>query len=274
MTVADESVGAGDLLPRHIMRVSRTRVFARRVYALLEVDSTNRLAAELARAGETEGALVVADHQTKGRGRWERQWESPAGRNLLFSLILRPGATAGAALPVTLAFSAAIAETLGALTGRDIGVKWPNDVIAGERKVCGILSEGSTFGDRTEYIVVGIGINVNMRIEEFPEECRDRSCSCYTLTGREWDRADVLGRVLTALEGTYDEFSARGFGGLVGRYKSRLAILGRDIGYKRRGRPSTARVVDVGSDGGLVVETSEGLTTLYDDEVTLLPGIA
>ncbi len=173
---------------------------------------------------------------------------------------------------MTLAFSAAIAETLGAITGRDVGVKWPNDVVVAERKVCGILSEGSTLGGRWAYVVAGIGINVNMRPEEFPGECRERSCSCYTLTGREWDRVDILVRVLAALERAYDEFTAKGFGGMVGVYKSRLAILGRDIRLQKQGRETVARVIDVSPDGGLVVDTSDGAATLYDDEVTLLPG--
>jgi len=264
-----ERMGEG-FYPRDILRHTQTRVFGRRIYSLAETDSTNRVAADLARSGEMEGTIVLANYQTSGRGRWERRWESPPGRNVLFSLILRPDAPAVEVLPVTLSFSAAVAEVLGTLTGRDVGVKWPNDVVVGGRKICGILSEGSTLGERTEFVVVGVGINVNMRLEEFSDECRHRSCSCYTLTGREWDRVTVLVRVLAALERAHDAFTSRGFSALVGEYKSRLAVLGCDVGYRSRGRDTVARVVDVAADGGLVVVTPDGVSTLYDDEVTML----
>lgn len=270
MTGPDGSARAGDLLPREIGRRLSTRLFGRRVYYVPEVDSTNRLAAGLAEAGEGEGSIVVANHQTAGRGRWERRWESPAGKDILFSLILRPDASPRAVLPVTLAFSAAVAETLGGMTGRDIGVKWPNDVVAGGKKLCGILAEASTSGERTSFVVVGFGINVNVRHDEFPAEWADRSCSCRTLTGSEWNRGDVLARLLSALERTYFDFGARGFGGSLSSYKSRLVILERDVRVQGSRGEMVVRVIDVASDGGLVVETPQGTTTLYDDEVTLV----
>lgn len=262
--------GTGDLLPREISRRARTRLLARRVYYLPEVDSTNRLAADLARQGEPEGTLVVADYQTAGRGRFERRWESPPGKDLLFSVILRPAASARVVLPVTLVFSAAVADTLGALTGRDAGVKWPNDVVIENKKICGILAEGSTSGGRTVFVVVGIGINVNMRAEELSRGLWDRSCSCAALTGHAWDRGEVLARVVTALERAYLEFAAEGFEELLGVYKSRLVILNRDVAIEREGSRTIARVVDVAPDGGLVVDTPDGRTTLYDHEVTML----
>jgi BirA family biotin operon repressor/biotin-[acetyl-CoA-carboxylase] ligase len=259
-----------DLLPRGIQRRLETRSLARRIYYLHEVDSTNRIAADLARAGEPHGTLVVSDYQTKGRGRRNRTWESPAGRNLLFSLILRPGVGAHTALPVTLAFSTALAEVLAALTGRDAGVKWPNDVVVEGKKISGILSEGVSRGGVAVFIVVGIGINVNMGSEEFPEGIRDRSCSCYSLTGREWSRADVLARVLSSLERAYDEFVQEGFGKMVARYKSRLTVLGKLVRFEKAGVETAGTVVDVGTDGSLVVEAVSGRVALYEQEVSLL----
>jgi BirA family biotin operon repressor/biotin-[acetyl-CoA-carboxylase] ligase len=259
-----------DLLPREIQRRLQTRVFARRVYYLPEVDSTNRMAVGLARAGEPHGTLVVADYQTKGRGRRNRVWESPAGQNLLFSLILRPKVDMRAALPVTLAFSTALAETLAEVTGRDAGVKWPNDIVVEGKKISGILSESSSRGARAAFVVVGIGINVNMRLDEFPDGFRNRSCSCYSLTGREWDRREVLVRVLASLENAHDEFARDGFENMVARYRSRLAVLGKPVRFEKAGVETAGTVVDVGVDGGLVVDTNVGIITLYEEEVTLL----
>ena len=120
------------------------------------------------------------------------------------------------------------------------------------------------------FAVVGIGINVNTREDELPRELRDRSCSCAMLSGREWDRVEVLARVVTALERAYLEFAAEGFEELLTVYKSRLVILGQEVSVERAGLKTIARVIDVGADGALVVEDPNGRMMLYDDEVTML----
>lgn len=257
----------GDLLPGEIKKRLATRVFGRRVYYLPEIDSTNRLAVELARAGEPHGTMVVADYQTSGKGRWNRRWESPRGRNVLFSMILRPDASAGKVLPLTLALSVGVAEAIEAITGRKVGVKWPNDVTVGERKISGILLEGSTRGLRTAFVVAGIGVNVNAASEDFGEELRDRSCSCLTLTGTEWHRADVLARILSSLESAYDGFARDGFQSMAGRYKASLTVLGKSVRFKKSGEVFVGTVVDIAADGGLVVGTGAGTLTLYEEEV-------
>jgi BirA family biotin operon repressor/biotin-[acetyl-CoA-carboxylase] ligase len=257
-----------DLLPGEIRRRLETRAFGRRVYYLAEVDSTNRLAVDLARAGEAHGSLVVADHQTSGRGRRQRRWESPPGRNLLFSLILRPEESAWEVLPLTLALSMGIARALSEIASKEAGVKWPNDVEVEGKKIAGMLSESSSRGGRTTFLVVGTGVNVNVRIDELGDEFRDRSCSCYTLTGREWDRSDVLARILLYLERSYDEFLGEGFSSMAARYKEMLRILGKRVRFERRSEITWGTVLDVASDGGLVVDTPGGRLTLYEEEVS------
>lgn len=259
--------GTDLLLPGEIRSRLDTRLFGRRVYCLPEVDSTNRLASELARAGESHGSLVVADHQTGGRGRRDRSWESPAGRNLLFSLILRPEGSAREVLSLTLAFSLGIARALSDLVPTNAGVKWPNDVEVDGRKIAGTLAESSTRGERTTYLIVGIGVNVNERLEEFGGEFRDRACSCYTLTGRDWNRAEVLAAILLQIEKSYDEFARAGFPSMADRYKLSLGILGKRVRFERRGGTVAGTVTGVAPDGGLVVETPGGTLTLYEEEV-------
>lgn len=258
---------ATDLLPGEIRARLETRLFGRRVYYLPETDSTNRVASELARAGESHGSLVVADHQTGGRGRRDRRWESPAGRNLLFSLILRPEGSARDVLPLTLAFSLGTARALSGLLSVKAGVKWPNDVEVEGRKIAGTLAEGASRGERTAHLVVGTGVNVNETTEEFDTEFRDRACSCFTLTGRSWVRTDVLAAILLEFEKAYDEFARGGFPSLVDRYKLALGILGRRVRFERRGGIETGTVADVARDGGLVVDTAGGRLTLYEEEV-------
>lgn len=258
------------VLPGDIKALLSTRSFGRRIYYMPEVDSTNRKAVELAQSGEGHGSIVIADFQTRGRGRFDRSWLSDRGKNLLFSVILRPDLQFAAMLPISLAFAVAVGQTLENLLGSEVGVKWPNDVVAGGRKICGILSEGASEGDRTRYIVVGIGINVNIEPHEFPGEIRGLACSCAEIAGRQFDRKDLLVRVLGSLESTYDEFVRNGFAAMAVRFKSKMTLLGEVVAYRARGVESRARVVDLGPDGGLVVENDDGgRVVLYDQDVSL-----
>jgi BirA family biotin operon repressor/biotin-[acetyl-CoA-carboxylase] ligase len=258
---------SGGLLPHEIRAHLSTDVFARRVYYIPEVDSTNRLALDMAKKGEAEGTLVITDRQTRGRGRYDRHWVSPPGRNLLLSLILRPSMSPGAALPVTLACAVSIAETLESELGRGAGVKWPNDVMVGANKICGILSEGSSRGSRIDYVVVGVGINVNMTEDEFPPDLRRPATSCRLVTGRVHDRAPLLARVLGGLEETYHDFTRDGFDGIIHRYDGRLVDRGQTVGFTKDGKTSYGNVMGVGGDGGLMIELAGGKrVVLYDED--------
>jgi BirA family biotin operon repressor/biotin-[acetyl-CoA-carboxylase] ligase len=153
-----------------------------------------------------------------------------------------------------------------------VGVKWPNDVVVDGRKICGILSEGSSEGGRMRFVVVGVGMNVNIKPNAFPAEISSNATSCESVTGRALDRKDVLARILASLESTYDEFVRDGFGAMVGRFKSRMTLLGQTVTYAARGSTSVGRVVDLAVDGGLVVEDETGNTTLlYDEDVSIGP---
>ncbi|UCG50897.1 MAG: biotin--[acetyl-CoA-carboxylase] ligase [Candidatus Latescibacterota bacterium] len=261
---------SADLLPEAIRSRLEGEVFARRIYYLHAVDSTNRLAVELAKSGEAHGTLVIADHQTKGRGRYDRQWESPAGRSLLFSLILRPDASPGTVLPVTLAFSLSIAETLETALAHEVELKWPNDVLVGGRKICGILSESSSKIGRSVFVVVGIGINVNTTMDEFSPDIRAQTTSCYEVTQDAHNRTDLLGKVLGGLESTYDRFGREGFEGFVESYEDKLMILNKTVTFRRGGTLSVGLVTGLSKDGGLVIKKSDDTrVVLYDEEITL-----
>ncbi len=255
------------ILPRDVQTLLNTSSFGRRMYYLDIVDSTNRLARDLAAAGEPDGAVVVADFQTEGRGRHGRRWVSPRGTNLTFSLILKPDRPLADVLPITLAFSVAMAEALTERLGSRVGVKWPNDVVAPSGKLCGILSESSTRAGRTDFVVVGVGINVNMKPEQFPGNTR--AASCLSLSGAVHERKEVLADVLDRLEQTRDAFLHDGFTGMVERYTARLSLIGQTVSFARRGGAETGDVAGVRPDGGLVIRVDGGKTvTLYDGEVT------
>jgi BirA family biotin operon repressor/biotin-[acetyl-CoA-carboxylase] ligase len=183
--------------------------------------STNDLAAERARAGAPAGLTIVADAQTVGRGRLGRSWHSPAGENLYFSWLLRPGRAAGDIPPLTLLAGAAIAQAL-ATFGVAPRLKWPNDVQLVDdggrrRKLAGVLTEMASAGERVEHVVVGVGINVNTAA--FPDDLAERATSLrVALAQRQQpqqaqqpiDRTRVLAAVLNAFEPLYDEFERRG----------------------------------------------------------------
>lgn len=256
------------LLPADIRRGLETTWLGRRIYYVCEVDSTNRLAAELARGGEAHGTMVITDYQTAGRGRHDRRWLSPPGRDLVFSLILRPGLPSSELLPITLAFSLQIADALTSLLGSSFLVKWPNDVMSPAGKIGGILAESSSKAGRALYVVVGIGINVNLSPDEISEKLPLPAASCYSLTGTEWDRVAVLDAVLHDLESAYDRFTAKGFATLIEPYNARHALHGGTVEFERAGKTIRATVAGVRDDGGLTVNVGSDTVVLYDEEIT------
>lgn len=252
-------------LPADVQRRLASARLGRRIYFYPEIGSTNDVALDLARGGEPEGTVVMTDHQLAGRGRRGQVWSSPAGRNLLMSLVLRPGSDARGALPVTLVAAMSISVVLSKLLDVEVGVKWPNDVVCGRGKLAGILAESSTSSSGLTYLVVGIGINVNVRADEFPAHLPYPAASCLTLTESEWDRADIAADVLGTIEAYYDRLLRDGFGPLRGAYESRLVHMGREVAFEQRGVRNSACVRGVALDGALRVGTG-------DDEDTLLYG--
>ncbi|MCI0451318.1 MAG: biotin--[acetyl-CoA-carboxylase] ligase [Candidatus Latescibacteria bacterium] len=258
-------------LPADVRRRLATAYFGRRSYFYPETDSTNDAALSLAAAGEAEGTVVVADYQRRGRGRRAHAWSSPAGKDLLFSLILRPEGDARHALPVTLVAATAISVTLSKLLDVDVMVTWPNDVVTESGKVAGILAESASSGGRLAHVVVGIGVNVNASEADFAGDLRGRAASCRTLTGVEWDRAELLADLLGTIEAYYDRFKRDGFATLASAYEARLAQAGRMVWFEREGTRASGRVTGVSPDGALVVNLGDGRAIeLYSEHVEVI----
>lgn len=265
--------GTDRLLPSRIRGLLRTRRFGRRVYYYPETTSTNDVALGLARAGEPEGTLVVADHQSRGRGRLHHTWSSRTGEDLLFTLILRPASPPPQLLPITLVFASAVAAYLDGRLPGPVMVEWPNDLVTAGGKIGGILAEGAVSGPDNTFVVVGVGINVNSRADSFPDELTGRAASCRTLSGETWDRADLLAGVLEGMERDYGRFVGGGFAAMKREYESRLAFLGRTVSYSRGGKPVVAKVEGVEDDGALRVVSGEdgSVIRLYGEEVNATP---
>jgi BirA family biotin operon repressor/biotin-[acetyl-CoA-carboxylase] ligase len=248
------AVGAGDDLSRETLeRALGSGVNAVRYLAVC--DSTNRVAMEWARAGAPEGCLVVADDQRAGRGRLDRRWFAPPGRCLLFSLVLRPGFPPDRLGLISLAAGVGLSVALGH-EGLEARLKWPNDVLIAGRKVAGILCESDLLAGRTQAVILGVGVNVNVEREAFPEELRSTATSLCAEAGRRFDRPALLAAFLASFRRCY-----AGLGAprppVLDAYRGLCETLGRKVRIEGAERSFEAEAVDIDTGGGLVLHTGE-----------------
>jgi len=218
--------------PARVARALTTQWLGRPCECLESCGSTNDVAAARGRAGAAEGLVVVTEEQTGGRGRLGRNWHATPGANLTFSVLLRPARPPVEVPPLTLLAGAAVAAAIASF-GVEPRLKWPNDVQlvgssgpagspSGPKKICGILTEMATEGDRVGHVVVGIGLNVNETA--LPADLGGRATSLALATGRAFDRVSVLAAVLAGFEDAYDDFRTNGPTAAVRRWAAYGAI--------------------------------------------------
>jgi BirA family biotin operon repressor/biotin-[acetyl-CoA-carboxylase] ligase len=236
----------------------RTRRFGRTILFLREVGSTNDLAKELASYGVVEGTVVVAETQTAGRGRLGREWVSPKG-GLWFSVILKPKLKPAEAVGLVFVAGLAVAEALRELYAVQVETKWPNDVLLKGRKVCGILSEMSTVGEKVNYVTVGVGVNANFDVEKaFPEELRANATSLENELGRKVKLEELFKALLEKLENVYELFLKEGFAPVLGKWKTYAGFLGSQVEVTSGTEKWVGLASDVGNDGALVMKLGDG----------------
>jgi BirA family biotin operon repressor/biotin-[acetyl-CoA-carboxylase] ligase len=192
------------------------RRFNNQIHRFPLVSSTNDVARELADSGAEEGTTVVAEAQSAGRGRLGRSWVSPKGEGLYHSIILRPKVPATDAPLVNLVIAVAIAEAIHEGCQLAVDIKWPNDLLIEDRKLSGILTELKTINDGVDYIIAGIGINVNQM--SFPPELGQAATSLRLVSGRPWDIERIRGQVYSRLDRWYDSFLTGGSQGILDRW--------------------------------------------------------
>lgn len=176
----------------------------RKVLFFDTIDSTNLRAKLEAEAGAPQGTLIVADEQSAGRGRRGREWDSPAGKNIYCTLLLRPDMDPNRASMLTLVMALAVAEGIRRTCRLETQIKWPNDIVIEGRKVCGMLTEMSVERDYIHYVVVGVGINVG--VQEFPEALRETAASLQQFTGAPVNRAALIAEIMKSFETIYQRF--------------------------------------------------------------------
>jgi BirA family transcriptional regulator, biotin operon repressor / biotin---[acetyl-CoA-carboxylase] ligase len=245
---------ASRLCPDQIEWELGTRRVGRRVAVWDRVTSTNDLAARASGTPANDGLVILAEWQSAGRGRRGRSWSAPPASSLLMSLLLFPPPALDDPAWLTALAAVAAAEVVEAATGRDARIKWPNDVRVAARKVAGVLVE------RGPAAIVGIGLNVNLGPDDFPEALRDSASSLQVLAGAPLDRSELARALIGRLDAHYDRGLAEGPAALSGPWRARLEPLGRMVRLETAGGPVVGRLVDADLARGLAVATDGGRT--------------
>jgi BirA family biotin operon repressor/biotin-[acetyl-CoA-carboxylase] ligase len=254
----------------------QSRLAGRRIGSILDyretVDSTNRVALRLAREGAAEGTVVLADCQTAGRGRLNRDWQSPPGCNLYLSVILRPAVAPPDASQITLLTGVAVAEAIASVCPAGVGIKWPNDVRIRGRKVCGILTEMRTVGGQGA-VIVGIGLNVNIRKGDFdPGHC-DTATSLREETGRDHSREDMFVLLCERLGYWYEIFLHAGFAPVREGWLVRSEMAGKHVRILFRDEMQEGVVEGIDRDGALLIADGRGeVRRITAGDATIMKG--
>ena len=244
-----------------------TKVFGRNLLIYDSLDSTNGYAKTLANTGAQEGTVVIADHQTAGRGRCGRTWLDESGSSLLFSVIIRPEINKDkiGLLPFFAAIGVALA--VEKVTGRRCECKWPNDLLFNGKKFCGILMESTSRQNRLEYVIIGIGLNVNQK--NFYGDLEGKATSLSNECCIEFDRKKIFCLVMSSLELLYKKVSRGNFDDVLMEWKARTTMFGKRIALTQDAQVIDGMAVTLSADGGLVVDTDTGRRVFFAGDVTI-----
>ena len=248
-----------------------TKVIGHNIEFHNEVDSTNSVLKQLASQGAPEGTVVIADSQTKGRGRLGRSWLSAPGKGIWMSLLLRPKLHPESIQVLTLAAAVAVTKALERFELPDTGIKWPNDILIKDKKVCGILTELSAEADRISWVIIGIGLNVNHL--DFPEEIKDLATSVRAQTDPDklFDRSTLASSIINNFEVIYNKFVEYGSGPVIEQWKQYNITLGKRVKlFSQDGAYIIGTATDIMPDGRLVIKKDDGvLEYILSGEISL-----
>ncbi|MBU8933806.1 MAG: biotin--[acetyl-CoA-carboxylase] ligase [candidate division Zixibacteria bacterium] len=246
-----------------------TNSIGNRILAYRRVGSTNDLAAERANEGADNGTVIIAEEQTKGRGRLGRHWYSAPSSGAYLSILLRPPFTPDRAPGVSLLTGLALIECLQSYCPGAVQIKWPNDVYINGKKVAGILTELSAESDNIHHLVVGMGININQTDSDFPTEISHLATSVSIACGREINRIELVRTFLQKFETEYESFCTDGLTGCIDRLRRYSYLNGRQVTLVSGNRTIEGKAVGIGPDGALLVEKDGETMAITCGEVTV-----
>lgn len=253
-----------------IKHLLNTKYIGKNIIYYDSIDSTNTKAKELAEAGAEHGTVIISEEQRSGRGRLGRSWVSPKYKGIWMSIILRPNIITENISQITLLGAAAVSKAIMEM-GIKTGIKWPNDIVINGKKICGILTEMSGEIDHINYLVMGIGINVNLKEEDIPEELKDIATSLNLEAHKSLNRKILLASVLNIFEELYSDFVQSGnIKECIEICRKNSVLIGKEIQLVNRGKVTTAKAIDISNKGELVIENHQGvLQYIVSGEVSI-----
>lgn len=243
----------------------------REIFLYETVDSTNTIASKLAQEGVAEGAVVIADSQVRGRGRFGRSWVSPPGVNLYMSIVLRPEMEPKDATLITIMAGVACTIALRRVTGLHSTIKWPNDLMVSEKKLGGILTEIRIGQKRIEHAVTGIGINVNMDLDVLPDVVKEVATSIKMETGKLFSRTKIIQEILNEISNWYNVLKEKRHSELLSCWRQLTSTLGRKVEIILGNETLQGLAESITDEGMLIVRLPSGLSRIIQyGELTLL----
>ena len=252
-------ISSPDILTKEeLAQYLETDYIGRKIYYHESLESTNTLAKDLARENESEGIVVISEEQTSGRGRLGRNWTSPKKKGIWMSIVVKPNIEPIDASKITQITAASVYRALSEMD-IETSIKWPNDIILNDKKICGILTEMSSEMMQINYMVVGIGINVNLDLEDLPEDLREKASSIKIETGSETNRKELVARILNNFEYFYNLFVNQGdISEAIDICRKKSILIGKEVRVIERDKEFERIAVDLTDKGELIVKDDKG----------------
>ena len=265
-------VGSPDVLSMSELEpFLHTDFIGRNIKYFDSVTSTNTYAKKAAEESFKDGTVIIADEQTAGRGRLGRHWVSTKGKGIWMSILLKPEIQPVDAPKLTIVAALAIAKALQSCCQLEARIKWPNDIVVGSKKLCGILTEMSAEADEIKYVIIGIGINANLELDDFGSEVSNTATSISIESDRTVSRKALVASVLYEFEEVYKVFIRDGsIKHFLDEYKSKSAVLGKEVRLISKKEEIIGSAVDISEKGHLVVKLADGsLREIMSGEVSV-----
>jgi BirA family biotin operon repressor/biotin-[acetyl-CoA-carboxylase] ligase len=245
---------------------SSSPLIGKNIYHFKTIDSTNIFAKKLVKQGEKEGAVVVSDVQSSGRGRKDRIWSSSEG-GLWFSILLYPNISPQSGMLITMASSISVAQGIKEITGLNAEIKWPNDLLINGKKVCGILTELDAKKDTINYSVVGIGLNVNNPLEE---ELQEIATTLKNELNNQVSKPDLLKSILKKFDENYNKLISKDYDFIKNSWLSHSNIIGKKIQVQDDETVTIGKVIDIDDSGCLILDTENGNVRIVSGDLKYL----
>lgn len=257
------------LRPEEIIPYFTTNWLGKKILYFNETGSTNVEGCTAALSGAPEGTIVIAEAQNSGKGRLARGWYSPFAKGIWLSVVLRPKFRPYDAPKCNLMAAVALEKAIFRQIGVHCGIKWPNDLLYEGKKLVGIITEMNADFDMINYIVIGMGLNVNIQPEDIPDELKSVATSLAIIQGSPVDRKQLLAKILEELETIYEKIGREGFGPLLDEWRKRSITLGKIVDVYGFDQQFSGKAIDIDEDGALLIERETGIEKVLAGDVSI-----